>query len=50
MLSTILNMVLIALGLTAFLSLLLLGVILFIISCAVIFGFIDAIVNKLKRK
>lgn len=48
MLSTILNMVLIALGLTAFLSLLLLSVILFIISGVVIFGVIDAIAKKNK--
>ncbi|WMU95429.1 hypothetical protein [Streptococcus phage SVep1] len=43
-------MVLIALGLTAFLSLLLLSVILFIISGVVIFGVIDAIAKKIKCK
>lgn len=50
MLSTILNMVLIALALTAFLSLLLWGAILFIMSGTVIFNVIDAIAKKIKRK
>ena len=50
MLSTILNMVLIALGLTAFLGIILLGVVIFIVLGAVIFGTVDAITDEFKSK
>lgn len=50
MLSTIFNLVMIALGLTAFLGLILLGVVIFIVLGAVIFGTIDAITGEFKRK